>query len=62
MVKIGWSQLKAIMKGGWLAPDGYLLAEIEGLLRFDAAAAHEERIEIDQITDKPGSSYGQPNE
>ena len=26
--------LKAIMKGGWLAPDGYLLAEIEGLLRF----------------------------
>ena len=35
--------LKAIMKGGWLAPDGYLLAEIEGLLRFDAAARSEER-------------------
>ena len=26
--------LKAIMTGGWLAPDGYLLAEIEGLLRL----------------------------
>ena len=45
--------LKAIMKGGWLAPDGYLLAEIEGLLRFDAAAAHEElELEIDR-------NYGQ---
>ena len=45
--------LKAIMRGGWLAPDGYLLAEIEGLLRFDAAAAHEElELEIDR-------NYGQ---
>lgn len=33
--------IKAIMKGGWLAPDGYLLAEIEGVLRFDAETAHE---------------------
>ena len=33
--------------------DGYLLAEIEGLLRFDAAAAHEElELEIDR-------NYGQ---
>lgn len=33
--------IKAIMKGGWLAPEGYLLAEIEGVLRFDAEAVHE---------------------
>lgn len=28
--------LKAIMRGGWLAAGGYLLAEAEDLLRFDA--------------------------
>lgn len=33
--------IKAVMRGGWLAPEGYLLAEIEGGLRFDAASAHE---------------------
>ncbi len=38
--------LKAVMRGGWLAEDGYLLAEIEGGLRFDAEAVHEE-LELD---------------
>ncbi len=32
--------LKAIMRGGWLAAGGYLLAEAEDLLRFDAASVH----------------------
>ena len=45
--------LKAVMKGGWLAPGGYLLAEIEGLLRFDAASAHDE---LELETDR---HYGQ---
>ena len=48
--------LKAIMKGDWLAPAGYLLAEIEGLLRFDAAAAHEElELEVDRVAIYPGT-------
>lgn len=45
--------LRAIMKGGQFAPDGHLFVEIEGLLCFDTAAAHEElELEIDQ-------NYGQ---
>lgn len=33
--------LKAIMRGSWLAPGGYLVAEIESTLRFDPEKAHE---------------------
>lgn len=45
--------IKALMRGGWLAQGGYLLAEIEGGLRFDAEAAHEE---LELETDR---HYGQ---
>ncbi len=51
--------LKAIMKGGWLAPDGYLLAEIEGLLRLTPQRPMRNlNWKSIEITDKPGSSYG----
>lgn len=45
--------LKAVMRGGWLARGGYLLAEVEDLLRLDAASVHAE---LELETDR---NYGQ---
>ena len=36
--------LKAVLRGGWLAPDGYILAEVEDRLKFDAQAIHDDLI------------------
>ncbi|MEG2005547.1 MAG: hypothetical protein RR014_05875 [Bilophila sp.] len=44
---MGWTAFSShnepppIMRGGWLAAGGYLVAEIEATLRFDSEKAHE---------------------
>lgn len=45
--------LKAVMRGGWLVADGYLLAEAEEKLHIDAASIHT-RLKLE--TDR---TYGQ---
>ena len=45
--------LKAVMRGGWLAEDGYILAEVEDRLKFDAEKAHPD---LTLATDR---NYGQ---
>lgn len=45
--------VKAVMKGGWLAPEGFLLAEVETRLRLEPETTDEE---LELILDR---TYGQ---